>query len=185
MPGAALCGCLQLAPLTSPFPLPFPVQVPFVVWSTAQPALNATATRTLVIAPPCDPGLFACPSSTGKLLCSGVPCTLLATLLPAQRGPLVAFVAAGAAPPPPGASGSPAPPPPSIGLPPPPPPPPQLRLQRQQVVLMSYGTQPPQSLLPCSTAAEAAGGGCRAVAYDAAVSLPWRGGICGRPLAAS
>lgn len=146
------------------------LQVPFVVWSTAQPALNATVARTLVLAPPCDAGLYACPATGGKTVCSGVPCALLASLLPQGPGPLVALVAAGSAvqpfppPPPPAGSGR-APPPPWRA-----PPPPQLQLQQEQVVVMSYGQPPEQSLLPCTTAAEAAGGGCRAVAYDAAVS---------------
>lgn len=142
-----------------------------MVWSTAQPALNATIARTLVLAPPCDPGLYACPAAGGKTVCSGVPCALLASLLPQRSGPLVALVAAGPAaqPPAPPAGGSRAPPPPWRALPPPPPSA-QLQLQQEQVVVMSYGQPPEQSLLPCSTAAEAAGGGCRAVAYDAAVS---------------
>lgn len=151
---------------------PTPSQIQFVVWATAQPALNATTTRTLVIAPPCDPGLYACPSTSGAAVCSGVPCSLLAALLPQRSRPLVALVSPAATLPPP------PPPPASSGRPPPaplraPPPPPlaQLQLQQEQVVVMSYGRPPEQSLLPCSTAAVAADGGCRAVAYDAAVSF--------------
>ncbi len=147
-----------------------PLQIPFVVWSTAQPALNATAARTLVIAPPCDPGLYACPATGGKTVCSGVPCAMLAALLPQRAGPLVALVAptAAAPPPPPSPTGSAMPPPPLRA--PPPPPAAQLQLQQEQMVVMSYGQPPEQSLLPCSAAGDAAGGGCRAVAYDAAVS---------------
>ncbi|PRW20834.1 hypothetical protein C2E21_8605 [Chlorella sorokiniana] len=170
----ALFSSRGLAPCTidTSQPIGTVIQIPFVMWSTAQPALNASATRTLVIAPPCDPGLYPCPATGSKTVCSGVPCALLATLLPQRSGPLVALVAPAAPPPPP-----PPPPlstssrqtPPARGVPPPPPPAPQLQLQlqREQVVVMRYGQPPEHTLLPCSTAAAAAGGGCRAVAYDA------------------
>lgn len=126
-----------------------------MVWGADQPALNASVSRTLVITPPCAAGLYACPASTaGRVLCSGIPCALLASLLP-QQGPVVRFVQQAPAGPPPPPSG---------------PQPALQQQQQQQIVVMSYGQPPGRSLLPCASAADAGGGGCRAVAYDASVS---------------
>lgn len=146
-------------------------QVPFLVWSDSQPAVNATVTRSLVVAPPCTRGLYACPSGGGGtgVVCSAIPCSLLSTLAGQQQGPVLRFVQQFAAPPPP--------PPPAAGSRAPPPPPPSTQpppQSQEQVVVMSYGQPPQQSLLPCGSAAEAAGGGCRAVAYDASVSGAWQ-----------
>lgn len=148
-------------------------QVPFLVWGEAQPAQNATISRTVVVAPPCDMGQYTCPCLTGDstgVLCSSIPCNLLLSLAAEQRGPVLAFVAAGAPPAPAASASKTLPPPPQGSRHPPPPPGIQQILVAEQTVVMSYGQPPQQSLLPCASAAEAASGSCRAVAYDAAVS---------------
>lgn len=155
-------------------PAPYTLlQVQFVAWGESQPALNATATRTIVVAPPCDPGLYACPPLTGGagVLCSSVACSLLSSLAAQQRGPVVALVSVAAARPPPAGPAAPPPPPLAAQAQPPPPPSALQQLVQEQTVMIPYGQPAHQSLLPCASAADAAAGGCRAVAYDAAVRL--------------
>ncbi|EFJ49748.1 hypothetical protein VOLCADRAFT_89514 [Volvox carteri f. nagariensis] len=76
--GLAGCGINTLAPPGAVF------NVNFWVWDNARPPNNATVRRTIVIVDPCTDksAPYFCSDGSGGYLCSPLPCTASASLLP-------------------------------------------------------------------------------------------------------